>query len=68
MGPVIIYEDLEKVKVIRDRLASAYSRQKSYANNRKWPLEFDVSDLVYLKIATMKGVMRFCRKGKLSPR
>ena len=54
--------------MIRDMLSTAYSRQKSYADNRKWPLEFDVGDHVYLKISPMKGVMIFGRKGKLSPR
>ena len=54
--------------MIRDRLAIAYSRQKSYADNRKRPLEFHVGDQVYLNILPMKWVMRFCRKGKLSPR
>ena len=62
------HEALEKVNVIRDRLATAYSRQKSYADNIKRPLEFDVGDQVYLKISPMKGVMRFGRKGKLSLR
>ena len=68
LGPEIIHEALEKVRMIRDRLATAYSRQKSYADNRKRPLEFNVGDQVYLKISPMKGVMRFGRKGKLSPR
>ena len=54
--------------MIRDRLATAYSRQKSYADNIKRPLEFDVGDQVFLKISPMKGVMRFGRKVKLSPR
>ena len=63
LGQDIINEALEKVKVIRDRLATAYSWQKSYADNRKRPLEFDVGDKVYLKISPMKGVMRFGRKG-----
>ena len=54
--------------MIRDRLATAYSQQKSHADNRKRPLEFDVGDQVYLKISPMKGVMRFGSKGKLSPR
>ena len=54
--------------MIRDRLATAYSRQKSYADNRKIPLEFDIGDKVYLKISPMKGVMRFDTKGKLSPK
>ena len=39
-GPKILYEALEKVDVIRDRLKVAYSRQKSYADNTKISLEF----------------------------
>ena len=54
------------VSVIRDKFDIAYSLQKSYADNMKRPLEFDVGDQVYLKISPMNGVMRFGRKGKLS--
>ncbi|XP_069144526.1 uncharacterized protein [Solanum lycopersicum] len=68
LGPDIVHEALEKVIMIKDRLATAYSRQKSYADNRKRPLEFNFGDQVYLKISPMKGVMRFGRKEKLSPR
>ncbi|XP_038880499.1 uncharacterized protein LOC120072162, partial [Benincasa hispida] len=46
----------------------AQSRQKSYADNRRKELEFKVGDHVFLKVAPMKGIMRFGRKGKLSPR
>ncbi|WMV08796.1 hypothetical protein MTR67_002181 [Solanum verrucosum] len=46
----------------------AQSRQKSYANVRRRYLEFEVDDWVYLDISPMKGVMRFGKKGKLSPR
>ena len=46
----------------------SHSRQKSYADNRKRHLEYEVGDWVYLKISSMKGVMRFGKKGKLSPR
>ena len=46
----------------------AYSRQKSYADNRRRNLEFEEGDMVYLKISPMKGVFRFGNKGKLSPR
>ena len=67
LGLEIIYECLEKVRVIRDRLATTYTRQKSYAYNRKWSLEFDVGDQIYLKISPMKGVRRFGSMGKLSP-
>ena len=53
--------------MIRDRLATAYSSQKSYANKRKRDLEFEVGDQVYLNVSPMKGVMRFGKKGKLRP-
>ena len=46
----------------------AQSCQKSYANRRRRPLEFQVGDSIFLKVAPMKGVMRFGKKGKLSPR
>ena len=49
--------------MIRDRLATAYSHQKSYVTNRKRALELEVGDQVYLKILPMKGVMRFGKKG-----
>ncbi|KAL5577467.1 hypothetical protein UlMin_019166 [Ulmus minor] len=45
-----------------------YLPQKSYADKRRRPLEFQVGDSVFLKVAPMKGVMRFGKKGKLSPR
>ena len=46
----------------------AQSRQKSYPDERCKDLEFDVGDIVFLKVACMKGVLRFEKKGKLSPR
>ena len=68
LGQEIINKAFEKVRVIRNRLTTSYSRQKSYADIRKRPLEFDVADKLYLVISPMKGLMRFGRKGKLSPR
>jgi hypothetical protein len=49
-------------------MSAAQSRRKSYADNRRMPLEFEVGDSVFLKVSPMKGVMRFEKKGKLSPR
>ena len=54
--------------MIRDRLKTTYSWQKSYADDRRRDLEFEVGDMVYLKISPMKGLMLFCKKRKLSPR
>ena len=53
----------EDVRLIRERLDTAHSRQKSYADKRRRPLEFQAGNLVFLKVAPMKGVMRFGRKG-----
>jgi hypothetical protein len=49
-------------------MSAAQSQQKSYANNRRRPLEFEVGDHVFLKVSPMRGLMRFEKKGKLSPR
>nr|GEW28932.1 putative reverse transcriptase domain-containing protein [Tanacetum cinerariifolium] len=52
----------------RNRLLAARSRQKSYADVRRKPLEFEVGDRVMLKVSPWKGVIRFRKRGKLSPR
>ena len=67
-GPEIIQDTNEKIKVIRDRLKAAQNRQKSYADNRRKDLEFQVGDWVFLKLSPSKGVVRFGKRGKLSPR
>lgn len=54
--------------LIRDRLKTVRSLQKPYDNNKKRDLEFMVGDKVYLKISTLKGAMKFFKKGKLIPR
>ncbi|GJX88987.1 putative reverse transcriptase domain-containing protein [Tanacetum coccineum] len=57
-GPEIIHETTEKIFKIRDRMKAARDRQKSYANKRRRPLEFEVGDKVMLKVTPWKGVMR----------
>ncbi|GJT74600.1 putative reverse transcriptase domain-containing protein [Tanacetum coccineum] len=49
-------------------LKAARDHQKSYADNRRKPLEFEVGDRVMLKVSPWKGVIRFGKKGKLAPR
>ncbi|GFS40602.1 hypothetical protein Acr_00g0069490 [Actinidia rufa] len=58
----------KKVKVIRQRLLTAQSRQKSYADRRRRPLSFEVGDHVFLKVLPHRGLHRFGCRGKLSPR
>ncbi|WMV13753.1 hypothetical protein MTR67_007138 [Solanum verrucosum] len=68
IGPDLVHHAMEKVKTIQERLKTSQSRQKSYIDVRRRGLEFEVDDWVYLKVSPMKGVMRFGKKGKLSPR
>jgi len=68
IGPEMIQDMKDKISIIRRRMLTAQSRQKSYTDKHRRQLEFNVGDLVYLKGSPMKGVMRFGKKGKLSPR
>ncbi|GJW49262.1 putative reverse transcriptase domain-containing protein [Tanacetum coccineum] len=68
IGPEIMQETTKKIVQIKERLKTARSRQKSYADKRRKPLEFQVGDRVLLKVSPWKGVVRFGKKGKLAPR
>ncbi|GKA12570.1 putative reverse transcriptase domain-containing protein [Tanacetum coccineum] len=67
-GPKLIRETTEKIIQIKTRLLTAHSRQKSYADVRHKPIEFDVGDMVMSKVSPWKGVIRFGKRSKLSPR
>ncbi|KAJ9565428.1 hypothetical protein OSB04_001394 [Centaurea solstitialis] len=67
-GPEIVQQTTDKINQIRERLKIAQDRQKSYADKRRRPIEFQVGDKVMLKISPWKGVVRFGKRGKLSPR
>ncbi|XP_070019880.1 uncharacterized protein [Nicotiana sylvestris] len=66
--PDHVHQVMEKVKIIKERLKTTQSRQKSYSDVRRRDLEFKEDDWVFLKVSPMKGIMRFGKKGKLSPR
>jgi hypothetical protein len=55
------------VKQIQANILAVQSRQKSYADKRRHPLEFEVGDHVYLRVSPMKGVRCFGIKEKLAP-
>jgi hypothetical protein len=67
-GPEIVHQTADKVKIIRERMLAAQSRQKSYADLRRKPMTFEVGDQVLLKVSPWKGLIRFGKRGKLSPR
>ncbi|GKF37266.1 hypothetical protein Tco_0114024 [Tanacetum coccineum] len=68
IGPELVHETTNKVVLIKEKLKAARDRQKSYADNRRKPLEFEVGDQVLLKASPWKGVIHFGKKGKLAPR
>ena len=64
----LIDQTREIANRIRGKLRAAQDRQKSYADTRRRPLEFNVEDHVFLKVSPLKGSLRFGQKGKLTPR
>ncbi|KAI3828826.1 hypothetical protein L1987_02936 [Smallanthus sonchifolius] len=56
-GPELVFETSEKIVQIRNRMAAAHDRQKSYADKRRKPLEFQVGDMVLLKVSPWKGLI-----------
>ncbi|WMV25446.1 hypothetical protein MTR67_018831 [Solanum verrucosum] len=68
IGTNSVYDAMENVQLIRDRLKTAQSHQKSYADVRRRDLQFQIDDWFFLKVSPMKRVMRFGKKGKLNPR
>ena len=67
-GTDLLRDSIEKVKSIQEKLLAAQSRQKEYADRKVRDLEFMEGEQVLLKVSPMKGVMRFGKRGKLSPR
>ena len=67
-GSNLVRDTSEKVSLKRQRLLTAQNRQKNYADARRRPLEFEVGDHVFLKVIPKRGVVRFGKREKLSPR
>jgi hypothetical protein len=67
-GPDILQEVERQVQVVRENVKLAQSRQKSYADNRRRELRFQVGNFVYLKVSPMRGLHHFKIRGKLAPR
>ena len=62
----LIRDTSEKMDLIRKHLLTAQSQQKSYADRRRRPLEYEVGDHVFLKVMPRRGVIRFGKRGKLA--
>ena len=64
----IVEETTDKIRMVKEKMKEAQDRQKSYADKRRKHLEFEVDDLVYLKMITFKGRTRVSGRRKLDPR
>ncbi|GKB42007.1 putative reverse transcriptase domain-containing protein [Tanacetum coccineum] len=67
-GPEIVQETTEKIIQVKQRMQAARDRQKSYADLKCKPMEFEVGDKVMLKVSPWKGVIHFGKRGKLNLR
>lgn len=68
LGPEIVQETTDQIRMIQDRMRVAQVRQANYANRRRRDLEFAEGEHVFLKITPTTGVGRIVRPKKLSPR
>nr|GEX50913.1 hypothetical protein [Tanacetum cinerariifolium] len=67
-GQKIVQETTEKIIQIKQKMHAARVRQKSYADLKRKPMEFQVGDNVMLKVSLWKGVVHFGKRGKQNPR
>ena len=68
LGPKLVQQTKESVELIRDRLKAAQDRQKKYANPARKDIHFEPGEPVLLKVSPWKGLTRFGKKGKISPK
>ncbi|KAL2237891.1 UNVERIFIED_CONTAM: Transposon Tf2-11 polyprotein [Sesamum indicum] len=67
-GPELVQETVKKVQVVKKCLKAEQDRQKSYVDQHRREMEYEVGDKVFLKISPWRGILRFGKHGKLSPR
>ena len=68
LGSNMVRDTSDKTKVIHEKLITAQSRQKSYADCHRRPLEFEIGDYVFQKVSPRRGLHRFGQSGKLTLR
>ncbi|KAL0417133.1 UNVERIFIED_CONTAM: Transposon Tf2-11 polyprotein [Sesamum latifolium] len=67
-GPELVQETVKKIQIVKKCLKAAQDRRKSYVDKHRREMEYEVGDKVFLKVSPWKGILRFGRQGKLSPR
>ncbi|GJS91373.1 putative reverse transcriptase domain-containing protein [Tanacetum coccineum] len=67
-GPELVQETTEKIIQIKKRMQVARDRQKTYADLKRKPMDFQLGDKVMLKVSPWKEVVHFGKRGRLNPR
>ncbi|KAL2226381.1 UNVERIFIED_CONTAM: Transposon Ty3-I Gag-Pol polyprotein [Sesamum indicum] len=67
-GPELVQETVDKIKTVEKCLKAAQDRQKSYVDKHRREIEYKVREKVFLKVSPWRGILRFGKQGKLSPR
>ncbi|KAL0337561.1 UNVERIFIED_CONTAM: Retrovirus-related Pol polyprotein from transposon [Sesamum calycinum] len=67
-GPELVQQTVDKIQTIKKCLKAAQDRQKSYAHKHRKEMEYEVGEKVFLKVSPWRGILRFGKQGKLSPR
>ena len=68
LGPDLVQETIEKIRIIKKRMVASQNRQMTYADKRRVPLKFFIGDKIFLKVFPMKGVVWIGKSNKLNPR
>ncbi|KAL2252896.1 UNVERIFIED_CONTAM: Transposon Ty3-I Gag-Pol polyprotein [Sesamum indicum] len=67
-GPELVQETVDKIKTVKKCLKAAQDREKSYVDKHRREMEYEVGEKVFLKVSPWRGILRFGKQGKLSPR
>ncbi|KAL0447301.1 UNVERIFIED_CONTAM: hypothetical protein Slati_1858000 [Sesamum latifolium] len=67
-GPELVQETMDKIQTVKQCLKAAQDRQKSYVDKHRREMEYKVGEKVFLRVSPWRGILRFRKKGKLSPR
>ena len=57
LGPEVVQQTIEKVKLIQERMRTTQSRQKSYHDKRRKDMEFEVGNHVFLRVTPWTGLV-----------
>ena len=67
-GPELVQETVNKIQIVKQCLKAAQDRQKSYFDQHRREMTYEVGEKVFLKVSPWKRILRFGKQGKLSPR